>query len=78
MKVTRTYPQPDSPQMNIGPRERALAVFKYLLKLEPEEATKHPLFACIVHSYEQAISMAGDRRALSPSLVELISEVWER
>lgn len=32
---SRTYPQPDSPQANIGPRERALAVLKYVLDLEP-------------------------------------------
>lgn len=54
MKITRTYPQPDSNLSNIGPRERAMAVFKYLLDIEPEAATQHPLFACIVHSYEQS------------------------
>lgn len=54
MNVIRTYPQPDSPAPHIGPRERALAVFKYLLCLEPEAAIMHPLFAVIVHAFEQS------------------------
>jgi hypothetical protein len=54
MRITRTYPQPDSPEPHIGPRERALAVFKYLLDLEPEAAKDHPMFACIVHAFQQA------------------------
>jgi len=53
MKLRRTYPQPDSDRPNIRPRERALAVFKYLLNLEPEAAVNHELFTVIVHSYEQ-------------------------
>jgi len=53
MKITRTYPQPDSPAPHLGARERAMAVYKYLLDIEPEAAVKHPLFACIVHAFEQ-------------------------
>lgn len=37
MRVSyRTYPQPDSPAPNIGPRERALACLKYLAGEEPD------------------------------------------
>lgn len=53
-KIQRTYPQPDSPAANMGPRERALAVYKYLMDLEPEAAVKHPLFDVIVHAFTQA------------------------
>ena len=53
MRLIRTYPQPDSPDLHIGPRERALAVFKYLLDMEPEVAKDHPLFACIEHAFVQ-------------------------
>jgi hypothetical protein len=54
MNIHRTYPQPDSPRPNLGPRERAMAVFKYLLDLEPGEAIAHPRFAVIVHAFEQS------------------------
>lgn len=80
MRIKRTYPQPDSPAPNIGPRERALAVFKYLLNLEPEVAKEHQLFACIKHAFEQAIALAIEERTrpmagpnLEPSLVEQLS-----
>lgn len=53
MIVGRSYPQPDSPAPNIGARERALAVFKYLLDLEPEAAVRHPMFACIQNAFSQ-------------------------
>lgn len=52
--VSRTYPQPDSCDPRLGPRERAMAVFKYLLNLEPEAAVLHPLFECITHAFEQS------------------------
>lgn len=71
--LKRTYPQPDSPARNIGPRERALAVFKYLLDLEPEAAKDHPLFACIVHSYEQAIARVAQAPPYTPSLVPMLT-----
>lgn len=67
MRITRTYPQPDSPAPHLGPRERALGVFKYLLDLEPEAAVKHPLFACIVHAFEQHGTRCQDGD-LEPSL----------
>jgi hypothetical protein len=69
----RTYPQPDSPASNLGPRERALAVFKYLLDLEPEQAVLHPLFPCIKHAFEQTGRLAVGIIPLAPSLVPLIS-----
>jgi len=53
MKIQRTYPQPDSPAENIGARERAMAVFKYLLDLEPGDAVRHPRFDLIRHAFEQ-------------------------
>jgi hypothetical protein len=91
MRISRTYPQPDSPEPQIGPRERALAVFKYLLDLEPEAAVLHPLFACIVHAFEQAIAVAVNSFAddcawcdemgtipdVEPSLVPLLTSVRE-
>lgn len=52
-QITRTYPQPDSPAPQIGPRERAMAVYKYLLNIEPEQATEHPLFNVIEHAFVQ-------------------------
>jgi len=52
-KIRRTYPAPDSPADHLGARERAMAVFKYLLDIEPERATKHPLFWCIKAAFEQ-------------------------
>ena len=54
MRISRTYPQPDSPEPHLGPRERALAVFKYLLDLEPEVAVMHSMFACVEHAFQQA------------------------
>lgn len=52
-RIIRTYPTPDTQRESCGPRERALAVFKYLMGLEPEEASKHPRFALIVNGFEQ-------------------------
>ena len=87
MKITRTYPQPDSPSPHLGARERALAVFKYLLDLEPEAAIGHPLFACIVHSYEQvavkcfekamAFEEGRQPRPLGPSVIAELSSTRE-
>lgn len=54
MRIRRTYPQPDSTAPHLGPRERALAVYKYLLNLEPEQAVEHELFPVIVHAFEVA------------------------
>lgn len=75
--ITRTYPQPDSPAPQIGPRERAMAVYKYLLNIEPEQATEHPLFRVIEHAFIQAghqdVNEAEDRprdMELAPSLIE--------
>lgn len=65
MRVTRTYPQPDSPKPNIGPRERALAVFKYLLNMEPEDAVKHPRFVLIVAAFTQEGNVRLNRFAHS-------------
>lgn len=75
MNITRTYPQPDSNLPHIGPRERAMAVFKYLLDLEPEAAVLHPLFACIVHSYKQVELTVADpsRTMMKDSLVPMLS-----
>lgn len=70
MKIKRSYPQPDSPEPHLGARERAFAVFKYLLDLEPEAAVKHALFACIVHAFEQHASRCS---SLEPSLVPLLT-----
>lgn len=50
--LSRTYPQPDSGAPNIGPRERALAVFKYLLDIEPEVAIKHARFLYVEELYK--------------------------
>lgn len=61
MKVFRTYPQPDSPNENIRARERALAVFKYLLDMEPELARVHPKYALIKAAFEQEGIMATRR-----------------
>lgn len=73
MKITRTYPQPDSDRNFIGYRERAMAVYKYLLDMEPEAAVKHPLFACIVHAFEQARTQGTS----GPSLVAELSSTRE-
>lgn len=55
MRIKRTYPQPDSPQANLGPRERTLAALKYIGKHEPEACTLphiEPRFARAVRLYE--------------------------
>lgn len=71
MKIHRTYPQPDAPGIHLGPRERALNVFKYLLDMEPEEACKHPLFRCIEHAFVQCHrQMVGDPQ--EESLVDML------
>lgn len=69
MKVTRTYPQPDSPR-DLSARERALAAFKYLLNIEPEHATEHGLFDVIENSYQQH-GLSGSR---GDSLTEELRE----
>lgn len=53
MRVNRNYPTPDTKRPNCGPRERALATFKYLLGLEPEKAVEHPRFDLMVNAFEQ-------------------------
>jgi hypothetical protein len=78
MMISRTYPQPDSPEPHLGPRERALAVFKYLLDIEPEVAKDHPLFACIKHAFEQAEQTGFDcgrgfETERKPSLVPMLT-----
>lgn len=58
--ISRTYPAPDSPNLVLGPRERAMAVLKYLLGVEPEQAAgsarrnipPHPMFDMLVNSFE--------------------------
>ena len=85
MRIIRSYPQPDSSEPHIGPRERALAVFKYLLGVEPEQAKDHPLFACIENSYRQSekrglfigegIEECLDQ--LQPSLVPMLTSTRE-
>lgn len=76
MNISRTYPQPDSPLANLGPRERALAVFKYLLDLEPEAATQHALFLVIEHAfvqeYKRGLSDMGPQVPRSPSFTEML------
>lgn len=73
--ITRTYPQPDSPAPQIGPRERAMAVYKYLLNIEPEQATEHPLFKVIEHAFRQErqcgidLGQGNDDMPLTPSLI---------
>lgn len=54
MQINRTYPQPDSPREHLGPRERALNLFKYLMGIEPEEAKDHPRFELVVNAFENA------------------------
>lgn len=58
LTIKCTYPTPDSARENCGPRERALAVFRYLMDLEPEEAAKHPRFHLIVNAFQQQSIMA--------------------
>jgi len=72
-KVLRSYPQPDSPVLSHSHRNRALAVFKYLLGLEPEEAEKHDLYKCIEHAFEQQAASAQGR-ILNPSLVTILDD----
>lgn len=84
MKIQRTYPQPDSPQPHIGPRERALAVFKYLMNIEPEQAREHKDFPLLEAAFEQAervgwngavkhLGVTHEDEDLMPSLVPLIT-----
>lgn len=71
LKVLRSYPQPDSPALGTSPRNRALAVFKYLLGLEPEQAIKHELFKCVEHAFfQEGAAVAG--RILDDSFVEML------
>jgi hypothetical protein len=63
MRMTRTYPTPDSNRESVGPRERAMAVYKYLLDVEPENAVRDPQFALIVHAFEQE-NRRGQRTAM--------------
>jgi len=53
VKIIRTYPAPDSANEKIGPRERAMAVYKYLLSMEPEAAVKDKLFPVLTHAFMQ-------------------------
>ncbi len=71
MKISRTYPQPDSPQPHIGSRERALAVFKYVLGIEPEAAAKHEHFALVVHAFEQAEKVGWNKAVQQSAYGEL-------
>ena len=73
LKVLRSYPQPDSPALGSSPRNRALAVFKYLLGLEPEQAIKHELFKCIEHAFWQE-SFAAQGKLLDSSVVEELDD----
>lgn len=77
MRMTRTYPRPDEPSANLGPRERALAVYKYLADVEPEQAVKHPLFAVIVHAFEQTAILAIRKFLDEEGLLELVDEMPE-
>jgi hypothetical protein len=52
--MIRTYPLPDKP--GLGARARAMAVYKLLLNMEPEQAVKHKDFAMIVQGFAQAAS----------------------
>jgi hypothetical protein len=61
MNIIRSYPQPDSPNDNIRPRERALAVFKYLLDIEPEQALVHLKYQLIKAAFEQEGIMSTRR-----------------
>lgn len=86
MNILRTYPQPDSPAPHLRSRERAMAVFKYLLNMEPGAAVKHERFAVIEHAFEQserrgwnACNRAYDvgeppDKSLEPSLCEELSQ----
>ncbi len=75
MRITRTYPQPDSPEPHLGPRERALAIFTYLLDIEPEQAKDHPLFACVEHAFVQVRNATDGyvNPGLEPSLVPMLT-----
>lgn len=78
-KISRTYPQPDSPAENLGPRERAMAVFKYVLGIMPEQAAgsrkrgidPHPAFELLVHAFEQQRRLALVQLARRPVLYRL-------
>lgn len=63
MNIIRTYPQPDSPKLHLGARERALNTFKYLLDMEPEVAMQHPRFAVMVHAFEQSEKRGWNKAA---------------
>lgn len=52
-QIKRTYPEPDTDRPNCGPRERAMAVFKKLLDMEPEDAVGHEHFAVVEHAFVQ-------------------------
>jgi len=58
MQINRNYPTPDTERENCGPRERALAVFKYLFDMEPEQASKHERFQLVVAGFEQQARVA--------------------
>ena len=89
MRIQRTYPQPDAPEPHIGPRERALAIFRYLeeYQLEPEEASKHPLFELVMAAfraaerrgwnqairYTEVMKTNAPKQEDPPSMVELLS-----
>lgn len=60
--ITRTYPTPDDERPHIGPRERAMAVFKYLLNLEPEVAIRDSRFSALVEMFQ--FGTADDMKTL--------------
>lgn len=51
--MSQTCPSPDKPGDHLGPRERAMAVFKWLLDLDPHEAVRHEHFELIVNAFRQ-------------------------
>lgn len=71
MKITRTYPTPDDPRPHIGPRERALAVFKYLRGLEPEQAVGHPLFPHVEADF-RSIALTAHCDAVAVRILALV------
>lgn len=78
MKITRTYPQPDSPSEHLGARERALATLKYVVGLEPEVVNqRHPSFSSEVKERYDAIvelysRLEGDPRELAVGVLALL------
>jgi hypothetical protein len=73
MRLRRTYPAPDHPGRHLGPRERAMAVLKKYLDLEPEKATRHPLFAQIVQIYASTdLTPAGRAFELDALLHDIV------